>query len=51
MEVKKLYEDNKDFREYVDRFVRKNPEYSVEEALQHKIIRGDIAKYYMEVEL
>lgn len=51
MDVKKLYEDNKDFREYVDRFVRKNPEYTVEEAIKHKIIREDIAKYYTEVEL
>lgn len=51
MDVKELYENNKDFKEYVDRFIRKNPECSVDEAIKHKIIREDIAKYYMEVEL
>lgn len=46
MTAEEMYENNTDFREYVDRFVRKNPEYTVEDALKHKIIKEEITKMY-----
>jgi TRAP-type uncharacterized transport system substrate-binding protein len=46
-EIKAFYDNNKDFKEYVDRFIHNNPEYSLTEALKHKIIHN-IADYYKE---
>lgn len=42
-----LYQNNEDFRNFVDKFVWCHPEYSVDEALTHQIVK-DIANYYME---
>ena len=41
-----LYKTNEEFRQYVDRFVHKRPEYTVEDALNHKIIKEEVAEYY-----
>lgn len=41
-----LYDRNKDFREYVDRYCRKH-QISVEEAVLHEIVKG-VGKMYME---
>lgn len=50
MTAQQMYEKSTDFREYVDRFVHKNPEYTVEDALQHKIIKEQIVLIYKEDE-
>lgn len=44
MSTKEIYQNNKEFKEYMDRYLRKN-NITLEEALQHKIIQ-DIAEYY-----
>ena len=44
-----LYNSNKDFKEYMNKFILNNPEYSLIEALKHKIVR-DIAEYYIELD-
>lgn len=48
-ELLDLYNSNKDFKEYMDRFIHNNPEYSLTEALNHKIVK-DIAEYYIELD-
>jgi hypothetical protein len=48
MEPEEMYEKSTDFREYVDRFLRTNPQYSKEEAFKHKIIRDEIIHIYKE---
>lgn len=42
--MKELYEKNYDFKEYVDKYCKKN-NISIEEALEHYIVK-DVAKYY-----
>lgn len=48
MTAKEKYEKSTDFREYVDRFINTNPQYTKEEAFEHKIIRDEIIKIYKE---
>ena len=50
MDVRSLYEENKDFKEYVDAYCKKYPEkgsISVDEALTHKIVIN-VAVHYIE---
>lgn len=50
--MKELYEKNKDFRDYVDRYSRKYMEgrsIPVEEALEHAVVR-QVAEQYREEE-
>ena len=48
MDLNKLYEKNADFQRYVDRY-RKKDGISVEEALQHQLIKN-YAEYMLEKE-
>ena len=55
MDYKELYEKNRDFRRYVDRYCRQeSPDYvlTVDEALEHKRVRnvGDAYREAMENE-
>lgn len=50
--MNELYEKNKDFREYVDRYSRKYMEgrsIPVEEALEHEVVKR-VAEQYREEE-
>ena len=42
-----LYENNEDFKGYVDRYCR-TYDLSVEEALEHKLVQ-DVGKHYKEL--
>ena len=44
--MKDLYNTNKDFRDYVDRYCRKH-QISVEEAVMHEIVK-EVGKMYMK---
>ena len=48
-DIKEYYENNENFRAYVDGFKRIHPEVSVEEVLEKKVVR-EVADYYAEKE-
>ena len=43
--MRDLYNNNKDFHDYVDRYMKQYPEKTLDEVLQHKMIK-QIAEYY-----
>lgn len=44
--MQELYENNKDFKRYVDLYCRRY-DLSVEDALKHKVVQ-DVGRYYQE---
>lgn len=48
MDLKKMYEENKDFRRYVDRYARQY-DLTLEQALSHAVVRN-AAEYYENAE-
>lgn len=46
MDLDNLYNTNKDFKDYIDRFLKNNPEYTKEQLFKHKIIIEDISVMY-----
>ena len=48
MDLKKMYEENKDFRRYVDRYAAQY-DLTLEEALLHAVVRN-AAEYYEAAE-
>lgn len=46
MTPEEMYEKSKDFREYIDRFINKNPEYTKEDAFKHWIILNEVMHIY-----
>lgn len=47
MSTRETYQENKEFKEYVDRFAHNNPEYTLDEIFEHAIIK-DMAEYYLK---
>lgn len=43
--MRDLYNTNQDFRNYVDRYLKQYPEKTLDEVLQHKMIK-QVAEYY-----